>query len=264
MEASALPWQGSWNLGIGNRPLRLSEGSHDSPREGICAVELASLLAGEKFSDRPRCVCEVVAAFMRSLNDRLAHADRQGLIPYAHRALGTAGDRGTTRSRRDLCLAMAGVRTDGGALRKLFSRLAVRVKIWALVGPREALRLDEGAGVLAARKVFSRQGAEPAYGLLDRLLDEDEELEPAPLADPVQGAAQARVAAAIGQLVRDAQVTKQEYGGQRADHNGHHDYVGGGHAGEGDEENIERDHPRNGNPERSAEATEEHGFARVP
>jgi len=151
VEASAIGGHSAWNLRLGNRPLRLAAGSHGSPREGVCVVELASLLAGEKFSDRPRCVCDVVAGFMRSLNDRLAHADRQRLIPYASRALGTDDGPGPARARRDLCLAWAGANTEGGALRRLAGRLGLRLKIWALVGIREALRLDEGAAVLAAR-----------------------------------------------------------------------------------------------------------------
>jgi len=52
------------NSGDGMTPdrLRLQPGSHRSPRDGVCVVELASVLAGERFSDRPRCVCEVIAA----------------------------------------------------------------------------------------------------------------------------------------------------------------------------------------------------------
>jgi hypothetical protein len=63
--------------------LRLEPGTHSSPRDGVCVVELASLLGGEEFSDRPDCVDEVLAAFLRSWNDRAAHADRQRLFPYA-------------------------------------------------------------------------------------------------------------------------------------------------------------------------------------
>ena len=230
----------------------------------MCAVELASLLAGEKFSDHPRCVCDVVAAFMRSLNDRLAHADRQRLIPYASRALGTNAGRAPTRERRDLCLAWAGAKTGGGPLRRLAGRLAVRLRILAVVGLRQALRLDEGAGVLAARTVFARDGARSACALLDRLLATGEELEAAPLADPVPGAAQARVAASIGELVRDAQVSQQKNGGQGANHNGHHDHLGRRDPGEGDEEHVESDRSGDGDPERSAEASEKlHDLARV-
>ena len=262
MEAASLYGQGTWSLRLREGSLRLAAGSHASPREGICAVELASLLADEKFTDRPKCVCRVVAAFMRSLNDRVSHADRQRLIPYASRALGTS--HGPTRLRRDICLSAVGANTEGGLLRRLATRLAVRIRIWALVGFREALRLDEGIGVLAARMTFAREGADRAYEVLDRLLDAGADLEPASLADPVERAAESRVAASIGQLVRDAQVAQQNDGGQGGNGNGHPDHLRRGHSGEGHEEDIERDHAEGGDPERGAEASEDHGLARVP
>ena len=46
--------------------LTLSSGSHESPSEGHCLLEVVSMFAGEPFSDRPRCVCPVLAAFARS------------------------------------------------------------------------------------------------------------------------------------------------------------------------------------------------------
>ena len=52
-------------------------------------VELASLIAQEEFSDRPRCVCPVIGAFLRGWNDRAPYAERQRLGPVrgAHRGL---------------------------------------------------------------------------------------------------------------------------------------------------------------------------------
>ena len=104
--------------------LHLAPGSHSSPREGVCVVELASLMAGEKFSDHPRCVCDVIAAFLRSLNDRVGHSDRQRLRPYAGRAVGSSAARRITRQRRDVCLATAGARIEAGPIRRLLGRLA--------------------------------------------------------------------------------------------------------------------------------------------
>jgi hypothetical protein len=262
MEAATLSGPGTWDLRLRDGSLRLSAGSHESPREGICAMELSSLLADEKFSDRPKCVCRVVAAFMRSLNDRASHADRQRLIPYASRVLGTS--HGPTRLRRDICLAAVGANIQGGALSRLAARLAVRVRIWVLVGFREALRIDEGLGVLAARMTFARDGSDRAYEVLDRLIDAGAELETAPLADPVERAAKARVAATVGQLVRDTQISQQHHGGQGANGNGHSGHLRRGDPREGDKEDVERDHAERGDPERGAETSEDHGLARVP
>lgn len=251
--------------------LHLAPGSHSSPRDGVCAVELASLLAGEKFSDRPRCVCRVVAASLRSFNDRASHADRQRLIPYARRAVGTRGDRELTRARRELCLVWAGAHPDAGPLRSLWDRIWMRGRIWVAVGFREALRLNDGAGEYAARAVFARYGTEAAFSLLDRLLEIGEEpqaaakLEPAPLADPVQGAAQARVASAIRELAGDAQRANGENGGQGGHDNGNGAHLAGRDPGQADEEDVEDYRPHDRDPEREPESAEHpHDLARVP
>nr|MBA3327252.1 hypothetical protein [Solirubrobacterales bacterium] len=92
-----------------HQTVRIGRGAHRSPADGACVVELSSMLAGEPFSDRPRCVSPVVAGFLRALNDRVPYATRQRLYPYAARAVGTRGDRRVERGRRDLCIARAGV-----------------------------------------------------------------------------------------------------------------------------------------------------------
>ncbi len=69
--------------------IELSRGSHQSPRQGLCVMELASLLAGERFSDHPASVCPVIGSVMRSYNDAISDARRQDLYPYAARILGT-------------------------------------------------------------------------------------------------------------------------------------------------------------------------------
>jgi hypothetical protein len=236
--------------------LHLAPGSHSSPREGVCVVELASLMAGEKFSDHPRCVCDVIAAFLRSLNDRVGHADRQRLRPYAALSVGSRAPRQITRQRRDLCLAAAGARLEAGRIRRLLGRMAMRARIFFVVGLRPASRLNRGAGEYAARVVFARRGAQGAFALLDRLLAVGG-LEAAPLADPVHRSTQARVPAAIGQLVRDAQVAEGENGRKGADNNGHANQVGERNSGQRHEEDVEHDHAGDGDPERETEAAEE-------
>lgn len=149
---------------------RLEFGSHDSPRDGVCIVELASMIAGERFSDRPQCVCEVVGAYLRSWNDRLGHLERQRLVPYGERVVGTRADRGTTELRRDVCLVAAGARLRGGRARRSLTRAGMRARIAWRIGLRAALYLNEGAGAYAARVSFRRDGADGAFDLLDVLL----------------------------------------------------------------------------------------------
>src|SRR5512132_1814311 len=62
----------------------LSRGKHRSPRKGACFMELASLLAGERFSDHPACTHPLLAAVARHVNDYTSDAARPrlaGLIP---------------------------------------------------------------------------------------------------------------------------------------------------------------------------------------
>jgi hypothetical protein len=153
-----------------SRALRLEPGSHDSPRDGVCIVELASVIAEEPFSDHPRCVCKVIAAFLRSWNDRASHSARQRLLPYAQRVVGSRAARRITRRRRDVCLTWAGADLTGNVLSRAIWRLAMRVRIFVLCGIGPAVRLNEGAGQLAARAVFARNGAETALQLVDTLL----------------------------------------------------------------------------------------------
>jgi hypothetical protein len=62
----------------------LSPGKHRNPRTGACFMELASLLAGERWSDHPACTHPLLATLARNVNDHTSDAGRQrlaGLIP---------------------------------------------------------------------------------------------------------------------------------------------------------------------------------------
>ena len=74
--------------GVGDRPPELvpvlSRGKHRNPRRGACFMELASYLAGERWSDRPACTHPLLAALARDVNDYTSDAARgrlAGLIP---------------------------------------------------------------------------------------------------------------------------------------------------------------------------------------
>jgi hypothetical protein len=151
--------------------VRLEPGSHRSPNDGVCVVELASMIAGEPFSDRPSCVCRVLGSFLRSWNDRAGYADRQRLYPYASLVVGTGGHRRISRIRRDICLSYAGADLEHGPLRRAVARLRMRGRVAWTVGLWSALRLKSGAGAYAARVCFARGGSDEAFALLDRLLD---------------------------------------------------------------------------------------------
>jgi hypothetical protein len=155
---------------LGDRRVRLTPGRHASPGDGACVVELASVIAHEKFSDRPDCVCSAIAAFLRGWNDRAAYADRQRLVPYAQRIVGTRESRRLTRERRDMCLEWAGADLQRGRVGRALARLRMRVRIAILCQPASALRLTEGAGEYAARVLYGRRDVEGAFLLLDSML----------------------------------------------------------------------------------------------
>ncbi len=70
----------------------LSAGRHRSPRRGACFMEFASFLAGERWSDHPRCTDPTLAALARAVNDTI-HDDRRGeLVPEIPRVIGLRGD----------------------------------------------------------------------------------------------------------------------------------------------------------------------------
>ena len=150
--------------------VRLTAGAHSSPREGVCVVELASVIAEERFSDRPRCVCPVIGAFLRGWNDRAPHAERQRLGPYATRIVGSRGTRSVTRERRDLCLEWSGADLSRGPLGRLLSRSRIRLRIAVFCGLPGALSLNEGSGDYASRVAATRGDAKGAFELLDALL----------------------------------------------------------------------------------------------
>jgi hypothetical protein len=70
----------------------LSPGKHRSPRTGACFMELASLLAGERWSDRPACTHPLLAAVARHVNDHTSDAGRQWLTNLIPSVIGLTGD----------------------------------------------------------------------------------------------------------------------------------------------------------------------------
>jgi hypothetical protein len=177
-------------------PIRLAPGSHSSPREGVCVVELASVIGEEEFSDRPRCVCPVIGAFLRGWNDRAPHAERQRLGPYAARIVGSRGSPRVARERRDICLEWAGAAgadLGHGVVRRLWSRVGMRLRIAVFCGLGAIVHPNEGAGDYAARIAAARGDAERAFELLDTLLATGKEQRPDQSAATINGNGHARV-----------------------------------------------------------------------
>lgn len=66
----------------------LARGRHRSPRRGACFMELASYLAGERWSDAPRCTDPMLAALARMINDSTSDEARPQLAPLVPAVVG--------------------------------------------------------------------------------------------------------------------------------------------------------------------------------
>lgn len=84
-----------------HQTVKLSRGSHQSPEEGACVMELASMLAGEPFSDHPNSVCPVIGSFLRDYNDSVSNERRQDLYRFAAMVVGTRGSVEVQRARAE-------------------------------------------------------------------------------------------------------------------------------------------------------------------
>jgi hypothetical protein len=150
---------------VNHQTIRLSKGKHASPAEGACVMELASMLAGEPFSDRPASVCPVIAGFLRAYNDRIDDERRQDLYRYAAEVVGTRSTPDVERARERRCLAWA-----EGVKRRRSRALRWVPRSTATVVDRR-LGLD-AAGTYAARSIrrHSDRTHVAALALVDELI----------------------------------------------------------------------------------------------
>ena len=148
---------------ISHQTVRLAKGQHSTPRDGVCVMELASMLAHERFTDRPRCACPVIGAFLRGYNDTVDDRTRQALFPFAAAVVGTAGD-DAVRTRR-LERLVAELHTVAG--RRLVGRRRVPPRLQGLDGELDRAAADLARALWRQRK---HGGHERALKLADDLL----------------------------------------------------------------------------------------------
>jgi len=110
----------------------LSKGKHRSPRKGACFMEYASFLAGERWSDHPRCTHSLLAGVARDINDHTSDAGRSRLVPLIPSVVGLNGD---------------DPRVDVG--------IAARCALVALPVVAEPRQRALAAGLLGARRILT-------------------------------------------------------------------------------------------------------------
>lgn len=70
----------------------LSRGKHRNIRKGACFMEMASLLAGERWSDHPKCTHPLLAETARLINDCTSDEQRHRLAVLIPSVVGLKGD----------------------------------------------------------------------------------------------------------------------------------------------------------------------------
>jgi hypothetical protein len=142
--------------------IELKKGAHDSPEQGMCIMEAVAYIAGEPFSDHPKCVCPVIAAFLRSYNDLVSPDVRQTLKPFIPRLISTKSTPAVeerraliaadwlVRTHTPAWLRIAGLNTQADALSSL-PEITALSQVPSIRGPIEAARRDAAAAAAAAR-----------------------------------------------------------------------------------------------------------------
>jgi hypothetical protein len=109
-------------------------------------MELASMLAGEPFSDHPASVCPVIASFLRTYNDTIDDHRRQNLYACAAAVVGTRSSKAVQEARAARLVEWAAQRRERRLPRSLLPR---RLRG---IGLRRMPALD-AVGALAVRSI---------------------------------------------------------------------------------------------------------------
>ena len=142
----------------------LKSGAHDeNDGASMCAMEAAAWIAGEPWSDHPKCVCPVISAFMRSWNDSLPDDRRtELLLPLIPATIGTRGSDALANRRATMAtdwlirvhtpawLRLAGLTKQADSLSSL-PEITDFAKTPGLLPTLQAVRDDAAAAWDAAR-----------------------------------------------------------------------------------------------------------------
>lgn len=153
---------------ISHQTVRLGKGKHQTPDQGACVMELASMLAGEPFTDHPRTVSPPIASLLRRYNDLLDERRRQELYPYASRVVGTAARPEVELARTERLLGWADELWER-------RRWPARCRLIAVRRGRSRVSHPEVAGSYAIRALprFCDQTHAEVLALIDELIAMD-------------------------------------------------------------------------------------------
>lgn len=135
----------------------LSAGKHRSARRGGCFMEFASYLAGERWSDHPKCTHPALASLARLVNDCTSDVERSRLAQLIPSVIGLNGD--------DPRIGLA---------------VALRAATAALPIASEPRQRALAVGILSCERQLARLGSPLSGDLRDRV---DTAFAKAPLAE---------------------------------------------------------------------------------
>lgn len=125
----------------------LEAGAHRDAEAGSCLMEYVSVLAGERFTDRPRCTHPALAAVAWQVNDAVSSGARQQLATRAVTLIGLGREPGVDVRPIVLgTIARAGLAVDPD--NRFFPRLQRRLERRASA-PGRAGRGEHGGGRLS-------------------------------------------------------------------------------------------------------------------
>ncbi len=142
---------------ISHQTVRLGKGKHASPAHGACVMELASMLAGEPFSDHPQSVSPAIACFLRAYNDMLDGDRRQDLYEYASRTVGTVASDTVEALRAEHLIAWGDQMWGRGTRWPVLTRLSRRRAMRA--GPSRDPEMAARYAIEAIRRVTDQSHA---------------------------------------------------------------------------------------------------------
>jgi hypothetical protein len=143
--------------------ISLAKGAHEDLREGVCVMEAVSYIAGEPWSDYPKCVCPVIASFCRAWNDALPQDKRDELLkPLISRLINTLSSKNIEVRRSMMAadwlvrvhtpawLRLSGLTSHADAL-ALLPEITSMAQAPFMRAPVEAARKDASAASDAAK-----------------------------------------------------------------------------------------------------------------
>jgi hypothetical protein len=148
---------------VSYQTITLGRGKHDSPEDGACVMELASMLAGEPFDDHPQSVCPVIGSFLRAYNDRIDDRRRQDLYAYAAKVVGSRASEDVEHARAERVRAWALELHFGRWLERL---VPARLRALLPTPPRELV----GSHAVCAIPQHNDKTHAEALALIDELL----------------------------------------------------------------------------------------------